>query len=101
MPWSDPDPSEQFTAGALRALDRAATRAQHRAASLIEPEDLLPALADELDSRASELLGRFGLEPPRLHDVLDAPPDIEGMSEATATRASAICSASSSAASRR
>jgi thiamine-phosphate pyrophosphorylase len=67
--------SEAFTAGADRALARAEVRARARAASLVDPDDLLAALADEPESRAGALLTEFGLGPARLlSEVLQVPP---------------------------
>jgi thiamine-phosphate pyrophosphorylase len=57
---------DSFTAGALRALARARARARDRGASSVEPIDLLAALADEEESRASKLLSEFGFDPVRL-----------------------------------
>ncbi|MEO6809977.1 MAG: thiamine phosphate synthase [Isosphaeraceae bacterium] len=67
---------ETFTAGALRALDWARARARERGSDQVEPTDLLAALTDEPESRASVLLTEFGLEADRLRRVLgltDAP----------------------------
>src|SRR4051794_23124287 len=63
---------ELFTAGALRALERAQVRARDRGASAVEPVDLLAALADEAESRAAELLAEFGFDPVRLWRALGA-----------------------------
>jgi thiamine-phosphate pyrophosphorylase len=57
---------ESLTAGAARAMKRAALVAQQRIASLIEPLDLLAALAAEEESRAVELLAEFGIDVARL-----------------------------------
>jgi thiamine-phosphate pyrophosphorylase len=82
--------SDQWTPGAQRALERAQARARLRGGSLVEPLDLLAALVEEAESRAAELLVRFGLEPERflealgvlghdLHDSLgeDVPPEAQ------------------------
>ena len=61
---------ESFTAGALRALERAGARALRRGATAVEPADLLAALADEPESRAAELLAEFGLDPLRVGHAL-------------------------------
>src|SRR4051812_20924185 len=63
---------EALTPGAQRALDRAQVRARLRGAASVEPADLLAAFADEAESRASELLTEFGLEPKRLLSALGA-----------------------------
>ncbi len=63
---------DSFTAGALRALERAQIRARERGASAVEPTDLLAALADEVESRAAELLSEFGCDPVRLWRMLGA-----------------------------
>jgi thiamine-phosphate pyrophosphorylase len=62
--------SDLYTAGARRALDRAARRARRRGGDHVEPADLLAALADEAESRAAELLARAGLDPDRLFAAL-------------------------------
>lgn len=59
-----------FTAGALRALERAQARARRRGASAVEPTDLLAALADESESRAATILAEHGLDPDRLWAAL-------------------------------
>ncbi len=72
--------SETTTAGAQRALDRAAARALRRGASATEPLDLLAALADEPESRAGTLLALGGLDGEALARRLgtDAePPDLD------------------------
>ncbi|MFO0888664.1 MAG: thiamine phosphate synthase [Isosphaeraceae bacterium] len=69
---------EEWTPGAQRALARAQARARLRGAEAVEPTDLLAALVDEPESRASELMVRFGLEPGRILEALGAlgePPD--------------------------
>ena len=53
---------ETTTAGAQRALDRAAARALRRGSPAVEPIDLLAALADEPESRAGQLLAGGGLD---------------------------------------
>ena len=57
---------DAFTAGAQRALNRAESLARARGGSTVEPIDLLAALAAEAESRAAELMVRFGLEPDRV-----------------------------------
>jgi thiamine-phosphate pyrophosphorylase len=52
---------EGYTAGAERALQRADVVARRRGAALVEPLDLLAALALEVESRAAELLAEFGV----------------------------------------
>jgi thiamine-phosphate pyrophosphorylase len=59
-----------MTAGALRALERAQVRARLRGAPAVEPIDLLAALADEPESRASTILAGHGLDPERLRVAL-------------------------------
>ncbi len=61
---------ESMTAGAIRVLDRAMLRAQQRSSTVVEPIDLLAALADESESRAAELLTEHGLEPDRVHSAI-------------------------------
>jgi len=72
---------ESTTAGARRALDRAATRALRRGAALIEAADLLAALADEPESRAGSILADHGLVPasvaPALGQQAEAPKAVE------------------------
>ena len=60
---------ESFTAGALRALRRSEARARARSSDWVEPVDLAAALADEVESRASEWLQEYGLDPSRLLEV--------------------------------
>ena len=57
---------ESFTASAERALKRADWLARRRGAAVVEPLDLLAALAAESESRAAELLVEFGVEMDRL-----------------------------------
>jgi thiamine-phosphate pyrophosphorylase len=61
---------DSFTAGALRALDRAQARARFRGSAFVEPADLLAALADEPESRAATLLAKHGLDAERLLEAL-------------------------------
>ncbi len=61
---------ESFTAGALRTLRRSEARARGRGATVVELGDLVAALVDEAESRAGELLARFGLDPSRLYEWL-------------------------------
>lgn len=65
-----------LTPGAQRALQRAELRAWVRGGDAVEPTDLLAALVDEAESRAAELLARFGLDAPRVLQALglDAAP---------------------------
>src|SRR5262245_50166382 len=62
--------SDVFTPAAQRALDRAEARTRARGGSEVEPNDLLAALADEAESRAAELMARFGLAPTHLLELL-------------------------------
>ena len=57
---------ESFTASAGRALKRADLLAKHQNAPVVEPLDLLAALAAESESRAAELLVELGVEMDRL-----------------------------------
>ena len=57
---------ESLTASAGRALKRANLLAKSQNASVVEPLDLLAALAAESESRACELLVELGLEMDRL-----------------------------------
>ncbi|MFO0956654.1 MAG: thiamine phosphate synthase [Isosphaeraceae bacterium] len=57
---------ESLTAGADRALRRAASLARLRQAAQIEPIDLLAALAEDEDGRAATLLARHGADLPAL-----------------------------------
>ena len=61
---------ESFTASAERAMLRADLLAKRRRASIVEPLDLLAALAAEPETRASELLVELGVEIDRLWDGL-------------------------------
>ncbi len=61
---------ESYTAGAERALVRADSVARRRGAALIEPLDLLAALALEVESRAAELLVEFGVSTGWLQEAL-------------------------------
>ena len=54
---------ESFTAGSLRALSRAEARARGRSNPTVELVDLASGLADEPESRSSELATEFGLNP--------------------------------------
>src|SRR5262249_2078569 len=62
--------SEAYTEGALRALDRAHARAHRRGVVAVEPLDLLLALVDEEESRATALLAEFGFDAARLREAL-------------------------------
>ncbi len=62
---------ESFTAGAERALRRAAAVAGRRGAALVEPMDLLAALALETESRAAELMEEFGAPADRLRSAME------------------------------
>ncbi len=57
---------DSLTAGAQRAMSRAEQLARHRSAVLVEPVDLLAALAAESESRAAELMAEFEVEIERL-----------------------------------
>ncbi len=72
---------ETLTPGARRALDRAVARASARGADAVEPADLIAALVDEPESRASELVVAFGLTPVAVRDALGVPP-LEAAEEA-------------------
>jgi thiamine-phosphate pyrophosphorylase len=61
---------ESFTASAERAMLRADLLAKRRRGSVVEPLDLLAALASEPETRASELLVELGVETDRLWDGL-------------------------------
>src|SRR5215471_5066463 len=65
---------ESFTAGAERALGRAGSVARRRGAALVEPLDLLVALALEAESRAAELMEEFGVPTSRLWDAVGQGP---------------------------
>ncbi len=88
---------ESYTAGASRAIQRAEVRARRRGATVVEPVDLLAALADEPESRASTWLTEFGLDPDSLLDSLgfevidpeeiEAEPDEIGLPSSEETRA--------------
>jgi thiamine-phosphate pyrophosphorylase len=76
---------ESFTAGALRALERAQARARARGSAWVEPADLLAALADEPESRAAILMAEHGLEADSLFAALGQPgtaPEAEGEADA-------------------
>src|SRR5262249_32446006 len=53
---------DSLTAGAERALTRAAELARRRGAAPVQPPDLLAALTLEAESRAMEFLIQFGAE---------------------------------------
>ena len=57
---------ESFTASAGRAVRRAELLAKRQNATVVEPLDLLAALAAESESRACELLVELGVEMDRL-----------------------------------
>lgn len=61
---------ESYTAGAVRALDRAEAVARRRGAEAVEPMDLLAALALESESRAAELLAEFGIPEERIREAV-------------------------------
>ncbi|WP_165070446.1 thiamine phosphate synthase [Paludisphaera rhizosphaerae] len=65
---------ETLTPGARRAMDRAASRARSRGAATVEPGDLVAALVDEPESRASELIEEFGLAPGGVREALGVVP---------------------------
>jgi thiamine-phosphate pyrophosphorylase len=62
-----------FTASAQRVLKRADLLTRRRDGALVEPLDLLAALALESDCQASELLTQFGVETARLWAAMSAP----------------------------
>jgi thiamine-phosphate pyrophosphorylase len=62
---------ESLTASAARAMKRADLVARQRNASLIDPLDLLAALAADEESRAAALLVEFGIEIERLTHGFD------------------------------
>ena len=57
---------DAFTRGGTAGLNRAESLARVRGGSTVEPIDLLAALTAEAESRAAELMVRFGLEPERV-----------------------------------
>jgi thiamine-phosphate pyrophosphorylase len=61
---------ESFTAGAERAIKRAEELARHRGVIVVEPLDLLAALAVESENRAAELLSECGVLTDRLWAAL-------------------------------
>jgi thiamine-phosphate pyrophosphorylase len=61
---------ESFTASAERVLQRAEWIARRRGGALVEPLDLLAALAAESESRAAGLLLEFGVETAQLWALL-------------------------------
>jgi thiamine-phosphate pyrophosphorylase len=63
---------ESYTAGAERALMRAESVARRRGGTLVEPLDLLAALAHEVESRAAELLAEFGVPTSRIREAAGA-----------------------------
>ena len=73
--------TDSTTPGARRALDRSAARALRRGSALIEPRDLLAALADEPEGRAGSILADRGLDAfeiaNRFGGRADAPDDVE------------------------
>ncbi len=68
---------ESITAGAERVLQGAAARARSRGSTVVESVDLLAALVDESESRASTVLMEFGLDAERLLAILGVPGDAE------------------------
>ena len=62
--------SDALTPGAQRALDRAGERARLRGAGTVEPIDLFAALLDESESRAADLLARFGIDARSARDAI-------------------------------
>jgi thiamine-phosphate pyrophosphorylase len=68
---------ESITAGAQRVLEGASARARSRGSAVVESIDLLAALVDESESRASTILAEFGLESERLFAILGVPVDFE------------------------
>ncbi|MFO0909677.1 MAG: thiamine phosphate synthase [Isosphaeraceae bacterium] len=63
--------SDTYTAGAWRALRRALARAIRRSATAVEPADLLAALVDEEESRATSILIELGFAPERVFQALE------------------------------
>lgn len=61
---------DSYTAGAQRAIDRARVRARARGSVVVEPADLIAALADEPESRAAELLAASGFGPVEVWEAL-------------------------------
>ncbi len=81
---------ESLTPGARRALERAADRARRQGSMAVEPIDLLAALADEAESRAADLMRRFGLEPNRLFEMLGTTPWRESDSTSSAVEQAGV-----------
>ncbi|MGE3822551.1 MAG: thiamine phosphate synthase [Isosphaeraceae bacterium] len=52
---------DSYTEGVRRAIARAQVRARRRGSAVVEPTDVLAALADEPECRAAELLAACGL----------------------------------------
>lgn len=65
---------EDYTAGASRALRKAAARAIDRQSPAVEPIDLLAGLVDDAESRAAALLTEIGVESERLLAELGVKP---------------------------
>jgi thiamine-phosphate pyrophosphorylase len=61
---------DSFTPAALRAIRRAESRARSRSSATVDPAHLIAGLADEPESRASELLAAHGLPPSELQESL-------------------------------
>jgi thiamine-phosphate pyrophosphorylase len=80
---------EGYTAGAERALERADSVARRRGAALVEPLDLLAALALEVESRAAELLAEFGISTDWLEDAVGASDSEDGADGPTGSEAGA------------
>ena len=71
---------ESFTAGSLRVLSRAETRARARGNPAVALIDLAAGLADEPESRAATLASELGLTPEAMLAALGRspePPDLE------------------------
>ena len=70
-----------FTAGAQRVIERASLLAWARKASVVEPMDLLAALIEETESRASALLDELGVDLGRepLRSTTEAQPVVMGV----------------------
>jgi thiamine-phosphate pyrophosphorylase len=85
---------DSLTPGAHRALERAEAQARSRGSSLIEPDDLLVALAEDAESRAVGLLTEHGTDLAVLFEILglipkpDSEPERE-FSQATPTKTQA------------
>lgn len=77
---------ESYTAGALRALDRATARARAATRFAVDPIDLLAGLLDEPECRAAELLAEFGIDARRVSAELGAATSAPAADESIAGR---------------